>query len=216
MCWGHLRAAPVRLAGQEPTSELPRGREGSPAGRGLGGSRSGPENQLECQQAAQCRGSPRFTEEGTLRLGTVYPSPPPPAWDSGEPVRGQRRPCGSLGEPGRGDRRPRKPSSGGEGKRCVERWLARRAGGGGGGEPGTDPQAEEGPGAWEPEIAFRRGLGMGGLVPEALGQLEGAARPHPGGLTTPPRGRAGSPPGRSQELRRKFWTQDPATVPSKL
>ncbi|XP_053076286.1 translation initiation factor IF-2-like [Acinonyx jubatus] len=104
---------------------------------------------------------------------------------------------------------------GGEGERRVERWLARRTGGGGGGEPGTDPQAEEGPGAWEPEIAFRRGLGMGGLVPEALGQLEGAARPHPGGLTTPP-GRAGSPPGRSQELRRKFWTQDPATFPSKL
>lgn len=27
---------------------------------------------------------------------------------------------------------------------------------------------------------------MGGLVPEALGQLEGAARPHPGGLTLEP------------------------------
>ena len=153
MCWGHLRAAPVRLAGQEPTSELPQGREGSRAGRGLGGSRSGPENQPECQQAAQCRGSPRFTEEGTLRLsprfteegtlrlGTVYPPQPgTPASRSEVSVA----PAGVWVSLGVGTGGLASHRVGGEGERRVERWLARPTGGGGGGEPGTTHRQRRG------------------------------------------------------------------------
>ena len=71
---------------------------------------------------------------------------PLPAWDSGEPVRGQRRPCGSLGEPGRGDRRPRKPSSRG---RDVLRdgWL--------GGQEGVGEESQG------PTHRQRRGLALG-------------------------------------------------------
>lgn len=43
-----------------------------------------------------------------------------------------------------------------------EGWLP---GAGGGDRASGDRQAEEGPGAWEPEITFHRGLGFGGPSP---------------------------------------------------